>query len=208
LILDQDILRVHPEQAMLQAFAAGVRFFQYRNKSGPRRLIWKTAHLLAQTARQVEALFIVNDHADIAMAINADGVHLGQDDLPIEVVRKLIGREKVIGISTHSVEQAVDAERSGADYIGFGPMFSTTTKAIGAVQGIENLKIIRQTITTPIIAIGGINHANAAEVISSGANGVAVISAILSAYDLQQAASEMIRILAKAGTDNPEVRRG
>lgn len=193
---------------MLQAFAAGVRFFQYRNKSGPRSLIWETAHLLAQTARQVEALFLVNDHADIAMAVDADGVHLGQDDLPIEVVRNIIGGDKIIGISTHSVEQAVNAERAGADYIGFGPMFSTTTKAAGAVQGIENLKIIRQTITIPIIAIGGINHTNAAEVISSGVDGVAVISAILSAYDLQQAASEMIRILAKAGTSNTEVRRG
>jgi len=156
----------------------------------------------------MEAVFIVNDHADIAMAVDADGVHLGQDDLPIEVVRKIIGREKVIGISTHSVEQAVNAERAGADYIGFGPMFSTTTKVTEAVQGIENLKIIRQTITIPIIAIGGINHANAAEVISSGAKGIAVISAILSAYDLQQAASEMIRILAKTGTGNTDVRGG
>jgi thiamine-phosphate diphosphorylase len=193
---------------MLQAFAVGVRFFQYRNKSGSRRLIWETAHLLAQTARQVDAVFIVNDHADIAMAVDADGVHLGQDDLPIDVVRKIIGKEKVIGISTHSVEQAVNAERAGADYIGFGPMFSTATKITGAVQGIENLKIIRQTITVPVFAIGGINHTNAAEVIGSGANGIAVISAILSAYDLQPAASEMMRVLAKAGTGNSEFGRG
>lgn len=171
-------------------------------------MIWETSHLLAQTARQAEALFIVNDHADIAMAVDADGVHLGQDDLPIEVVRKIVGEDKIIGISTHSVEQAINAERAGADYIGFGPIFSTTTKVTGAVQGIENLKIIKQTVTTPIIAIGGINHSNTSEVIGSGANGVAVISAILSANDLQQAASEMIRILAKAGTGNTEVRRG
>jgi thiamine-phosphate pyrophosphorylase len=208
LILDQDILRVRPEQAMLQALAGGIRFFQYRNKSGPRRLIWETAFFLAQTARKSKALFIVNDHADIAMAVDADGVHLGQDDLPIEEARKIIGWEKVIGISTHSREQASDAERAGADYIGFGPVFSTTTKAAGAVQGIENLKIIRQTVKTPIIAIGGINHANAAAVIGSGAYGVAVISAILSAYNLQQAAGEMIRILARAGTGNTEVGGG
>lgn len=193
---------------MLQALSAGVRFFQYRNKSGSRRLIWETALLLAQVARKAEALFIVNDHADIAMAVDADGVHLGQDDLPIEAARKIIGKEKVIGISTHSREQAQDAERAGADYIGFGPIFSTETKAAGAVQGIEHLKIIRQAVSIPIIAIGGINHANAADVISSGANGIAVISAILSAHDIRQTATEMIRILEKTGSDNPEVRKG
>ena len=155
----------------------------------------------------MDALFIVNDHADIAIAVNADGVHVGQDDLPIELVRKFIGGKKVIGISTHSVEQAVDAERAGADYIGFGPIYSTKTKVTGAVQGIENLKIIRQAITTPIFAIGGINRANATEVISSGANGVAVISAILSAHDLQQAASEMIRIIARTEKGYTEVGR-
>ncbi len=193
---------------MLQALSAGVRFFQYRNKSGPRRLIWKTALLLAQVARKAEALFIVNDHADIAMAVDADGVHLGQDDLPIEAARKIIGKGKVIGISTHSREQAEDAERAGADYLGYGPIFYTATKAAGAVQGIEQLKIIRQAVSIPIIAIGGINHANAADVVSSGANGVAVISSILSAHDIRQAATEMIRILAKAGSGNPEVRKG
>ncbi len=204
MILDHEILRVRPEQAILQALAAGVRFFQYRNKKGPKRLIWETAQLLAQIARKAEALFIVNDYADVAMAVDADGVHLGQDDLPIEETRKILGRDKIIGISTHGIEQAVAAEQAGANYIGFGPIFPTATKATGAVQGIENLKIIRQSVTIPIIAIGGINRSNATEVIRSGANGIAVISAILSSHDMQQAASEIMQILASAGVANIE----
>jgi thiamine-phosphate pyrophosphorylase len=189
---------------MLQALDAGVRFFQYRAKKGPKRLIWETAQLLAQTAQRTEALFIVNDYTDIAMAVDADGVHLGQDDLPIEETRKLFGDDKIIGISTHSIEQAVAAEQAGATYIAFGPIFPTTTKVAGVVQGIANLKIIRQKVTIPIFAIGGINRSNAAEAMHSGANGIAVISAILSAADLQLAAREIIQILMNAGTTNME----
>ncbi len=187
---------------MSHALAAGVRFFQYRDKKEPKRLIWETSQLLAQIARKAEALFIVNDYADIATAVDADGVHLGQDDLPIEEARKIIGKDKIIGISTHGIEQAVAAEQAGANYIGFGPIFPTTTKDTGVVQGIENLKLIRQTVTIPIIAIGGINRSNAIEVIRSGANGIAVISAILSAHDLQNAASEMLQSLENAGMAN------
>jgi thiamine-phosphate pyrophosphorylase len=189
---------------MLRALAAGVRFFQYRDKKGPKRLIWETAQLLAQIAQKAEALFIVNDYTDIAMAVDADGVHLGQDDLPIEETRKILGNDKIIGISTHSIEQAVAAEQEGATYIGFGPIFPTTSKVAGVVQGIVNLKIIRQKVTIPIIAIGGINRSNATETIHSGANGIAVISAILSADDLQQEAREIIQILMNAGTTNME----
>ncbi len=184
---------------MMQALAAGVRFFQYRDKKGPKRLIWETAKLLAKISRGAEALFIVNDFADIARAVDADGVHLGQDDLPIEEARKILGKDKIIGISTHSIEQAVAAEQAGANYIGFGPIFPTTTKDAGLVQGLENLKIIRQKVTIPSIAIGGINRSNTTDVIRSGANGIAVISAILSAHDLQKAASEMIQSLTNAG---------
>jgi thiamine-phosphate pyrophosphorylase len=143
-------------------------------------------------------LFLVNDHADIAFAIDADGVHLGQNDLPVEEARKILGKEKLIGISTHSKEQAREAERSGADYIGFGPVFQTVTKDAGEAQGLQMLSCVKQSVSVPVIAIGGINRANVGDVIRAGADGVAVISAVLSTSDIQQAAIDMLRIIQGA----------
>jgi thiamine-phosphate pyrophosphorylase len=195
LILDQDLLRVGPMEAMTAAFSSGVRLFQYRDKSGSRRAIYEAALLLARTARQLGALFIVNDHADIAAAAGADGVHLGQDDLPIEGARRLLGGGKIIGISTHSAKQAREAERAGADYIGFGPIYATFTKDAGAAQGTDAIRIIKQTVKIPVIAIGGINRENAPEVVRAGADGVAVIGAILSAENIAAAAEEIVETI-------------
>lgn len=181
---------------MQQALAAGVKFIQYRSKSGTRKDIYGTSLLLARIARNAQARFIVNDHADIAAAVDADGVHLGQEDLPIEFARKLLGNNKLIGISTHGLEQAVAAESAGADYIGFGPIFPTTTKDAGQLQGIRNISIIKQAVTLPVIAIGGINLSNVQDVIRSGAAGVAVISAILSAGNITAAAGSMLRSIS------------
>ena len=181
---------------MQQALDAGVKFFQYRNKDGARKSIYETALILARIARNAQARFIVNDHADIAAAVDADGVHLGQDDLPFEFARKLLGKDKLIGISTHSLEQALEAEAAGADYIGFGPIFPTTTKDAGQTQGIRNLSIIKQTVTLPVIAIGGIRHSNVQDIICSGADGVAVISDILSAGNIATAAEKMLRSIS------------
>lgn len=195
------MLRVSPEQAMMQALAAGVRFFQYRDKAGARKSIYETSLLLSRISREAQACFIVNDHADIAVAADADGVHLGQDDLPVEYARKLVGQNRLIGISTHSLEQARAAEIAGADYIGFGPVFTTSTKDAGQIQGIHNLSIIKRTVSIPVIAIGGITHANIRDVILHGADGAAVISALLVAPDLSEAAGRMVGIIA-------DVRRG
>jgi thiamine-phosphate diphosphorylase len=151
---------------------------------------------------------MVNDHADIALAVDADGVHLGQDDLPIEHARDLLGSGKLIGVSTHSPEQAKVAEAGGADYIGFGPVFRTSTKDAGPVQGIEKISVIKRTVSVPVFAIGGITLANVEEVICAGADGVAVISAVLSAPDRKTAAVEMIRKIQKNRIQEPEVRGG
>ena len=183
---------------MTVAIAAGVRFFQYRSKSGPRRAVYETSLRLASLANKSGALFFVNDHADIAAAVDADGVHLGQDDLPIEHARKLLGKKKLIGISTHSREQAVAAETSGADYIGFGPIFTTTTKDAGQVQGCAGITAVKRAVSVPVIAIGGITQHNARDVIVAGADGVAVISAILSAPDIKLAAEQMITRIQKS----------
>lgn len=181
---------------MQQALDAGVRFFQYRRKKSSRRAIYEVAGHLARIAREAGALFILNDHADIAGAIEADGVHLGQDDLPIEFARKLLGKDKLIGISTHGLDQGAAAEAAGADYIGFGPIFKTSTKDAGKTQGTQELAIIRKSVGIPILAIGGINHSNVQDVIRSGANGVAVISAVLSDENITEAAEKMLRSIS------------
>jgi thiamine-phosphate pyrophosphorylase len=195
LIIDPSLLPGSPEQALRQALDAGVTFIQYRSKNESRKKIYETALQLARTTHQAGAGFIVNDHADIAAAVDADGVHLGQDDLPIRDARKLLGDRKIIGISTHSIEQAKAAEAAGADYVGFGPIFPTATKDAGVVQGVLHLSMITKSVSIPVIAIGGINHANIQDVMRTGAAGAAVISAVLSASDIRQAAQEMLRLI-------------
>jgi thiamine-phosphate pyrophosphorylase len=169
-----------------------VRFFQYRNKIGSRKAIYETSLRLAGLLRRPDVLFIVNDHVDIAAAVNADGVHLGQDDLPLEHARKLLGKDKIIGISTHGPAQARDAQESGADYIGYGPIFTTATKDAGPLQGIEGLRVVRKVVSAPIIAIGGISKENIIEVFKAGADGAAVISAVLSASDIVSASHDLV----------------
>jgi thiamine-phosphate pyrophosphorylase len=176
---------------MTEAASAGVSFFQYRNKHGSRKTIYEQSLRLAACARSNGSLFIVNDHADIARAVECDGVHLGQDDLPIADARRLLGEKRLIGISTHNRKQAVAAENAGADYIGFGPIFPTTTKDAGTVQGIASIKSVRRAVSIPIIAIGGINSGNLEAVLQAGASGAAVISAILSAREPGRAAAGM-----------------
>ncbi len=180
------------------AIAGGVRLIQYRNKTSPRKTIYETALRIAWMAKQAGVLFLVNDHTDIAAAVDADGVHLGQEDLPLEHARSVLGREKIIGLSTHSPEQAAAAQAAGADYIGFGPLFRTATKDAGPAQGVHGLASLRSEISIPILAIGGINHENVKRVIRAGADGVAVISAILSSRDRKDATREMIRRIGEA----------
>ena len=181
---------------MREALEAGVRFFQYRSKKADRRAIYETSLQLAATASPAGALFIVNDHVDIAVAVEADGVHLGQDDFPIGEARTIIGGNKFIGISTHSREQALAAEEAGADYIGYGPVFRTSTKDAGALQGTAGVQSITQAVSIPVVAIGGINCGNVLSVIDAGADSVAVISAVLAAPDLKKAAADMVKLLS------------
>ena len=159
--------------------SSGVRCIQYREKDKSRRDIYREASILRKLTTEFGAIFVVNDYADIALAVNADGVHLGQDDLPLKEARKILGKEKIIGISTHSIEQAIEAEQGGASYIGFGPIFHTKTKDAGEPKGIEMLKEVKRHIKIPVIAIGGINIENLRSVIDSGADAVAVSSAII-----------------------------
>lgn len=152
------------------------------------------AREIRRLSRTASSLFIVNDRVDIALAAQADGVHLGQEDLPLDIARKLMGKEKIIGISTHDLAQAQEAERGGADYIGFGPIFGTSTKETGySPRGPAMLKEIRQAVKIPIVAIGGINENNVVQVWEAGADTAAIISDLMGAEDV---AEKVKRILA------------
>jgi len=156
---------------------AGIRIIQYRDKDRTRREIYGEAARLRELTHAFDAVLIINDHADIAVAVEADGLHLGQDDLPLKEARRIVGK-MLIGISTHSIAQATEAEAGGADYIGFGPIFHTTTKDAGAPQGLDNLRMIKQNVSIPVVAIGGISLESAQSVFSAGADAVAVATAI------------------------------
>lgn len=146
------------------------------------------AHALRQAATDVGALLIINDRCDLAMAVDADGVHLGQEDLPITYVRRLLGPGKIIGLSTHSAAQVREAVAEEPDYVGFGPIFSTSTKADhDPIVGLEGLRAARALTMLPMFAIGGITADSVGKIIAIGADGVAVISAILNAPDLGMA---------------------
>jgi thiamine-phosphate pyrophosphorylase len=155
----------------------GIRFIQYREKDRTRREIYEEAAKLRELTRSFGATLVINDHADIALAVDADGVHLGQDDLPLKEARKIMGK-KMIGISTHALEEAREAEAGGADYIGFGPVFHTDTKDAGAPKGVDNIRLIKQNVSVPVVAIGGITIENAGPVFEAGADAVAVATAI------------------------------
>lgn len=167
------------KEIVTSALRAGVRCIQYREKDKARRDIYREALILKKLTNEFGAAFIVNDYADIALAVNADGVNLGQEDLPLKETRKILGKGKIIGVSTHNIDEAIAAEAGGADYIGFGPIFHTATKDAGKPKGIAALREIKKLIKIPVVAIGGINIENLRSVIDSGADAAAVSSAII-----------------------------
>lgn len=179
-ITDRKACKLSCEEMTLQALKAGVRWVQYREKKRSRREIYEESVMLRRLTEDFKAVFIVNDHPDIALSVDANGVHLGQDDLPVKEARKIMGKDKIIGISTHSIEEAMDAEKDGADYIGFGPVFHTSTKDAGTPKGLDMLVEIKQKVHIPVVAIGGINLENIRLVLDTGVDAVAVASAILS----------------------------
>ena len=197
-ILDPEQTRSRPAERVLAALLeAGVSILQLRVKSLPPVDFLELAKQARAVTRAHGCQLIINDRVDIALACGADGVHLGQDDLPLSAGRKLMG-QKIIGISTHDLDQARAAERAGADYIGFGPMFGTRTKATGyEARGPEMLQQIRRAVTLPIVAIGGITEDNVQEVWQAGADSVAIIGDVLHDND---PGAKALRILSQYRT--------
>lgn len=165
---------------------AGARIMQLRLKDAPGRDFLAAARTIAEMCRKRGAMLIVNDRVDIAILAEAHGVHLGQTDLPLEAARRIAGpnENKIIGISTHNVEQARAAEDGGADYIGFGPMYPGGLRNNAVGVGLDNLRAIRAAVKIPIVAIGGITEARIPEVLAAGADAAAIITDVLNAPDL------------------------
>jgi thiamine-phosphate pyrophosphorylase len=179
-ITDRKVSRLSHKEMVVRALKAGIKWIQFRYKDGSRRETYKESGSLRNITNDFNAIFIINDHPDIALSVHANGVHLGQDDLPLKEARKIMGNGKLIGVSTHNLDQALDAERNGADYIGFGPVFDTVTKDAGDPKGVHMLREIKNRVHIPVVAIGGINLENVKSVFAAGTDAVAVASAILS----------------------------
>ncbi len=193
-ILDPSVCSDRPLVDVLKGSAtAGAKIFQYRNKTASMKAAYAEALPLRKAAHELGVLFIVNDRCDLALAVDADGVHLGQGDLPLNLARKVMGPDKLIGISTHSREQVLAATAGGPNYLGFGPIFMPGSKLDhDPVVGLQGLREIRPLTALPIFAIGGITADRTEEVIRAGADGVAVISAILKAPDVSQSVTDFI----------------
>lgn len=175
------------------ALEAGARIIQLREKYASARQLLSWARQIKELTQTRSALLIINDHVDIAMACGADGIHLGQDDLPAEEARKLLGSQAIIGVSAETDQEALEAEAAGANYLGVGPMFTTATKSdAGAPIGPERLRTIKQQVRIPVFGIGGINLTNFREVLEAGADGICVISAISRAPDIRAAVREFL----------------
>ena len=181
------------------ALAGGAEMIQLRDKTGSLRDLLPQARAIQALCRSRGALFIVNDRVDLALAADADGAHVGQEDLPAASARRLLGARRLMGVSTHNLAQAQAARQAGADYIGFGPMFATGTKDTGYTpRGLEALRGVRRAVSLPILAIGGISLENVAQVIEAGATAPAVISAVVAAPDIAGAAAAFRKRVAEA----------
>lgn len=191
-------------EAAGEMLAAGAKILQYREKEKTKRQKYLDCLMLRTMTLGSGALFIVNDDVDIALAVKADGVHLGQDDMPVEAARLILGAEAVIGVSTHSPSQAQEAVRSGADYIGVGPLFPTRTKKdVCAAVGLEYLDYAVRHVEVPFVAIGGIKLHNLEEVMERGAKCAALVTEITGAPDIKARIGEVTGTLARYVRPSP-----
>ncbi len=175
-----------------EAVEAGCQIIQYREKNKSEKKMISEASEIKRICKN-KAKFLVNDRIDIALAVDADGVHLGQNDMPIEIARKLMGDDKIIGLTVHNVDEAIEAENKGADYIGLGPIFDTSTKKdAGGGIGPNKIREIKNSIRIPVVAIGGINMENCESVIRNGADCLAAINAVVCSDDVKSETKKFI----------------
>ncbi len=170
------------------AIRGGAKVVQYREKDTSMVEFLREAVELKRICSQKNVLFLVNDNVAATLLTGADGVHLGQDDMPLEAARRILGSRKIVGVTVHNIEEAVKAEWEGADYLGLSPIFSTSTKLdAGPAAGLELIRKVKKTVRLPCVAIGGINEKNADSVIKAGADSLSAISATVAKDDVEKA---------------------
>jgi thiamine-phosphate pyrophosphorylase len=193
IILDRQFLAGRDDlEVARQVIDGGAGVIQLRDKQSKKGELLLIAQELRDLCSQAGVLFIVNDYLDLALAVDADGLHIGQDDLPLHVARRELPIDRIIGCSVTTSSQATKAQNGGADYIAVGSVFPTATKKETIVVGVDAIRELKRTISTPLVAIGGINESNVTEVVAAGADAVAVISAVLSERDVKGAVQKLV----------------
>lgn len=191
-IIDTKALKGRTEVEVTQeAIQGGAKAIQLRDKKRSKRELLPVAQELKRVCVSFGIPFLVNDYLDLALAVDTDGLHLGQEDLPVSIARRFLPLDKVLGCSAATVDEAVAAEKDGADYIAVGSIYETTSKQGARLAGTETLRQVKKAVSVPVVAIGGINEDNLAPVIAAGADAIAVISAVLGAEDVKGAASRL-----------------
>lgn len=192
LVTDRDVLKGRDlKRAVEDAILGGTTLVQLREKNVSSKEFYKTAKKIKTITDKYNVPLIINDRVDIALAVNAEGVHIGQKDLPADIVRKIIGEDKILGVSANTIEDALKAEKDGADYLGVGAMFPTNSKKDAESTSIETLKEIKNAVNIPIVAIGGVNENNVQKLKGTNIDGIAVISGILGKEDVKKASQEL-----------------
>lgn len=194
LVTDREYLDdVELKDAVEQAILGGTTLVQVREKHASTREFYKIALQVKSITDYYNVPIIINDRIDVAKAVDADGVHIGQSDMPLKIARKMLGHDKIIGVSAGNIKEALEAQKGGADYVGLGAAFYTGTKKdIDKPIGIDGLKKICDEITIPSVAIGGVNETNYKDVLKSGVTGISVVSAILGKKDFKRAAQNLL----------------
>lgn len=193
LVTDRDLMSAETlEKAVEEAIVGGCTLIQLREKTVSSLEFYKTALSIKAVTEKYSVPLIVNDRVDIALAVDAAGVHIGQSDLPAKAVRKLIGNDKILGVSASNLDEAVKAVEDGADYLGIGAMYSTGTKTDAEIVTLDELKRIRKAVQIPIVVIGGINKNTVHNFLGCGIEGLAVVSAVISQKNIAEASRELI----------------
>jgi thiamine-phosphate diphosphorylase len=199
-ITDQTLSRGRSNSEIVEkAILGGAKIIQLRDKTSSTKVLIEEGLKLRGITQRGGAIFIVNDRVDVAYAVDADGVHLGQDDYPAKTARKWLGKHKIIGVSAGNVDEAIQSEKDGADYIAVGSIFSTSTKPdAGDAVGLEFISLVKKRVTVPLVAIGGISEKNIAQVAQAGADCAAVISAVVGADNIESATRRLVELFQKA----------
>ncbi|MBX9957303.1 thiamine phosphate synthase [Peribacillus simplex] len=195
LVTEESIAIEELTKIIAESVSGGVSIVQLREKNNSSLSFYKKASALKQLLNELSIPLIINDRVDIALAVGADGIHIGQDDLPLPVVKKMVPEDMIVGVSVSTLEEALEAERNGADYIGVGSVFPTKTKQDATLMALEDLGEICRSVSIPAVAIGGITADNMSALSNSGLSGTAVVSAIMNADNPKTASESLLKII-------------